>query len=510
MDLIETLAQSIKARTQSGSEPYVLLLGAGASLSSGTALARKVIEATIGSYDPVKWDRHLELCSEEDRFALLRGMVEGIAPSPGYIAMAQLVSAGFFDIILSTNYDPLVEDSLAAANMRRRDYLLLVNDIMSPETIARQIDSRVPRVKIVKLHGDLFYRRIMFTSEEMKKYPAALRSALNIPLNRRDVIVVGHGLADANLCECFGDSTSAVWRVDPFPPGDSAKAILKKRKSLERWITGSDGSFDAFFTRLRNILLPGGEAASKDRLANATVRLRTPGTDADGGLGFVISPSGHLISESTVARALCPNLVRGDPIEFRLFNGGPPQRARLVAPPRDIFDLAVFAPMDPLFDASAVGLKIASSPAVAGETFSTLVCDLSFDGWGTRAAAIAKSKPPKLGLVTGKVTRINVRDTIQGWDKPVEFTGMVETDVRLLPGTCGSPMVRSDGSVIGVLFAGNETIESSLAIPASRLLALLRDDAADTSPEMTGEVKPLAKKSKAKTNGKSKKSPKTT
>ncbi len=167
MDRIADLAQRMKAKRASGSHPYVLVLGAGASISSGTSLNRAVVERVVGTYDLKKFDGYLCRCSDDERFSILRDLVEETLPSKGYQGLAELIRAGYFNVILSTNFDPLLEDAVTALRMRPRDYIFLVHGVMEPDVIANQIDNPVPRVKIVKLHGDLFYHKFYYTGEEI-------------------------------------------------------------------------------------------------------------------------------------------------------------------------------------------------------------------------------------------------------------------------------------------------------------------------------------------------------
>jgi hypothetical protein len=165
MDLIQDLGQRMKAKRAAGADPYVLLLGAGASIASGTSLNRAVVERVVGRYDVAAFDGYLRRCSADERFGVLRELVEGAAPTPGYHALAELVRAGYFHVVLSTNFDPLLEDAIAAQRMRRRDYVLLVHGVMPPDLISRHFARSEPRVKLLKLHGDLFYRTFFCTRD---------------------------------------------------------------------------------------------------------------------------------------------------------------------------------------------------------------------------------------------------------------------------------------------------------------------------------------------------------
>ena len=134
----------MRAKRESGSHPYVLVLGAGASVASGTSLNRAVVERVVGTYDLKAFDAYLAQCSDDERFTILRDLVEGTSPSKGYQSLVELIRAGYFDVILSTNFDPLLEDAIAELPMRRRDYVFLVHGVMDPELVADHLDNKEP------------------------------------------------------------------------------------------------------------------------------------------------------------------------------------------------------------------------------------------------------------------------------------------------------------------------------------------------------------------------------
>ena len=74
MNKILDLAKRMRAKRESGSHPYVLVLGAGASVASGTSLNRAVVERVVGTHDLKAFDAYLAQCSDDERFAILRDL----------------------------------------------------------------------------------------------------------------------------------------------------------------------------------------------------------------------------------------------------------------------------------------------------------------------------------------------------------------------------------------------------------------------------------------------------
>jgi hypothetical protein len=74
--------------------------------------------------------------------------------STGYRALAALCAQNYFDFVLTTNMDPLLDDALAAARLWRRDYLLIVNGVIRPDRLELLLRGQSPRV-IVCNRGDV-------------------------------------------------------------------------------------------------------------------------------------------------------------------------------------------------------------------------------------------------------------------------------------------------------------------------------------------------------------------
>lgn len=450
MDKMLDLAQRMRAKRQSGSHPYVLVLGAGASVSSGTSLNRAVVERVVGTYDLEAFDAYLGRCSEDERFAILRDLVEGTSPSQGYQALAELIRAGYFDVILSTNFDPLLEDEIAALPMRRRDYVFLVHGVMQPEFVADHLDNRVPRVKVVKLHGDLFYRKFYYTGQEIDTFPPLIHHALEIYLNQRDVLIVGHGMRDSDINRCLREQGDAIWYAGPSPPSGEIARFMKLRRSEQNVISGPGGTFDPFFTGLRAALLGGTAQASVDEIKQVIFSIGSPGEQPVGS-GFLLGDTGLLVTDSTILAGLGQGAAPGVRAEVRPFGGGPSRAAELAIAPETVLDYAVFRVSEML---EVSPLKLADELPTVGEPVTACI-------------SVGETQ----GFHDGTVTGVNRSVPIgMGSGRTETITHLIETDIKVKPGACGSPLVRKDGLVVGVLVAGNGR---SYALTALRLREML-------------------------------------
>src|SRR5262245_45590545 len=159
------LVRDLKMRRTVGDPPPVLLLGAGASLGAGIG-AMPELYKFFDCKDFESFVSYIEGVSDAERYRYLAEFLQTRSPdtvTPGYQALAALCAEGYFDLVLTTNMDPLLDDALAAAKLWRRDYLLLVNGVMRPDRFSPLLVAESPRVQVITLHGDIFKRFMAWT-----------------------------------------------------------------------------------------------------------------------------------------------------------------------------------------------------------------------------------------------------------------------------------------------------------------------------------------------------------
>jgi hypothetical protein len=201
---------------QAGRGAYALLLGSGVSRSAeiktGYEILVDLIEkaavlsdadfegdayawyrATFG--EEPSYSRLLErlAATPAERQALLRAYFEPTederergakTPSPGHRAIAELARRGFVRVILTTNFDRLMEDALAEVGVR--PYVVRsaadVNGAPAPSQI---------ECLLVKLHGDYLNTGIRNTPEELAAYEPEVDAYLDRLLDDYGLIVCG-------------------------------------------------------------------------------------------------------------------------------------------------------------------------------------------------------------------------------------------------------------------------------------------------------------------------------
>lgn len=201
---------------------YALLLGSGISIASGVKTGWGVVEDLVGKVaavrdpgnadaraeamaDPEKWWE--SNCDEALGYSALLGAVApkpasrqallaqyfepedgdddgGKAPTAAHRAIAQLVQRGSIRVILTTNFDRLMERALQEVGI-------------SPQVVHRPeaIDAMKPlahsQVTVIKLHGDYADLDQRNTVDELESYPEAQRELLERVLDEYGLIVCG-------------------------------------------------------------------------------------------------------------------------------------------------------------------------------------------------------------------------------------------------------------------------------------------------------------------------------
>jgi hypothetical protein len=209
---LNDLVLDIRQHRVVGDHPPVVLLGAGASVESGIGSMTELFDfAKCANFE--EFCKYIAPLTLSERYRYLSDFLQTMEPAevtPGYQALAALCTEAYFDIIVTTNLDPVLDDALAAARLWRRDYLLLVNGVLRPDRLSLLLGTRSPRVKVIKLHGDLFHRFMAWTPDEMDTYLTEIAPQIKPVLQGRDMLIVGHSLRDDRIRELALGTGGAV------------------------------------------------------------------------------------------------------------------------------------------------------------------------------------------------------------------------------------------------------------------------------------------------------------
>lgn len=249
---------------------YAVLVGSGVSSAAGVPNGWQVLERLVGEVaslensdagvEPMDWFREqfgvkstysgvVEALgvTEAERQALIVRALYGEDgppdPTPGHRALARLASGGWIRIILTTNFDRLIETALTDA---RVDFTVL----STPEAVQGGLPLVHAGHVVIKLHGDQSDQTILNTDSELAAYHPAIDQLLDRVFDEYGLIVCGWSADhDTALRAALDRSTNrrftTYWAARSTPSELAAGLVSRRDAEL---ITGGDA--DAFFGRL--------------------------------------------------------------------------------------------------------------------------------------------------------------------------------------------------------------------------------------------------------------------
>jgi tetratricopeptide (TPR) repeat protein/NAD-dependent SIR2 family protein deacetylase len=258
--LLMQLAQDVKSGdpeddSQRASSKFALFLGAGASISSGIIGTERM----IGHFKKIIYERHgvefpdekkerawlksqewytkggneysrlFEECydTEPKRRSYIESIVEKAEPSFGYMVLANLIASGFFQTIVTTNFDDLVYNACTT-------YTSVRPVVYSLGGFATEMTLSSERPRILKLHGDFLYSDLKNVADELKNQDSNMTKEVERVLDEYDgIVVVGYG----------GDDASVMKLLEKIHPGKTLYWCYRKgsapAKSIKDFVTGN-------------------------------------------------------------------------------------------------------------------------------------------------------------------------------------------------------------------------------------------------------------------------------
>lgn len=254
---------------------YAVLLGSGVSRSAGILTGWEVVKDLINKVahlyeeeatpDPDTWFRNkfneepnysklLDALAKTppERNQILRGYFEANeeereqrikVPTPAHHAIAGLVNSGHIRVIVTTNFDRLMERALEAVGINP-------SVIDSPDKIEGALPLTHSLCTVIKLHGDYMDIRIKNTPEELARYDERMNKVLDRVLNEYGLIICGWSAdydvaLEAAISRCPSRRFTTYWAYK-----DRIGAAAKRLIDLRSAETVQIESADAFFQEL--------------------------------------------------------------------------------------------------------------------------------------------------------------------------------------------------------------------------------------------------------------------
>jgi hypothetical protein len=318
---IDDLASRIRQRIGPGSQmgwagPYILLLGEGCSRAAGAPsrpeIARQALK--IFQFEPnlpeagqsddevfALFEKHTQSLSSAQLGRLLRTLYARIAVPTFYQYLALLIRERYFPLILTMNFDTLLEQALSSSGVRTSDCRITTFD-RGRITSTQEFSGVEPLVHIVKLHGDLAQNIAQVTPDQIDTALNSSRQWIKSDL-KGDLVIVEHMINNDPIETWLGHTPQReVWWVASDPPPSLSIVNSWTTEPLHQ-ITGDFGRPQVFFPRLALRLL---KTPSEDDGLPAT----------EGGVTGAESTQGHLTDKLT--QTLHDEILRGQSALYSL------------------------------------------------------------------------------------------------------------------------------------------------------------------------------------------------
>jgi len=283
---IDELAARIRQRCGlHGTAPYILFLGEGCAAAAGApsraTIARQAIR-TLGSEEssagPDDADEEVfarfaaltEKLSPASLARMLRSFYSPVAVPSFYQYLALLIRERYFPLIMTMNFDTLLEQALTSAGTRSQDYRVTTitgrrSSLSDLSEEASFVDSE-PLTHIVKLHGDLAQGSAQITPEQIEEALTASRQWIKSDLYG-DMIMIEHILSDDPIDRWLSHSPQReLWWIAGNPQADTLRLDSWAARGVKE-ITGEIGRPQIFFPQLALRLLNTPFMSEEDEIA---------------------------------------------------------------------------------------------------------------------------------------------------------------------------------------------------------------------------------------------------
>ncbi|MGA4351263.1 SIR2 family protein [Ralstonia nicotianae] len=171
-------------------------------------------------------------------------------PTAAHRAIANLIAKGYVRVVLTTNFDQLLEQALSELGIN-------ATMIASADHVSGALPLIHAGPTIIKLHGDYLDTRIRNTLGELSAYEPALDRMLDQVLDQFGLVVCGwSGEWDVALKAAIDRAPSRrfpMYWAARGAPTVAAQALIDRRSARIVQIGGADSFFDALEQRVQAI-----------------------------------------------------------------------------------------------------------------------------------------------------------------------------------------------------------------------------------------------------------------
>lgn len=264
-------------RRSNNTPNFALLIGAGASASSGIKTTsemivewRQQLYEQSESKEPLeKWLQNQDWYKDEGEYSILfekvcdqrsqrriyiEECVKDAKPSWGYIYLSNIIAHNYFNVIFTPNFDDLLNEACFL-------YANLKPIVCAHDSAVADIRLTSARPKIIKLHGDFLYDSIKNTVRETETLEKNMRDKFKQFAIEYGMVIVGYGGNDRSIMDILD---AMLQSKGFFPNGlywciqkeDKVKVSKKLKRLMRReniyWIEIEN--FDEFMAELHKCL----------------------------------------------------------------------------------------------------------------------------------------------------------------------------------------------------------------------------------------------------------------
>lgn len=194
-----------------------------------------------------------------ERQQLIRGYIEPTPaerdegakqPTVAHRAIADLAASGFIKVIITTNFDRLIETALA-------DVGVTPTVLSTADQIVGALPLIHTQCSVIKLHGDYLDSRIRNTARELATYEPQFDALLDRVLDEFGLIICGwssdwdEALRGA-ITRAPARRFTTYWAVRG-DPSDAATALMKHRAAQVIRITDADSFFASLLQQVQSL-----------------------------------------------------------------------------------------------------------------------------------------------------------------------------------------------------------------------------------------------------------------
>ncbi len=174
-------------------------------------------------------------------YAYLERKMENAEPGFGYYPLVQFLTTTESNLVITTNFDSLVEDALFIYTKKRPI-------VVGHESLAEFIDVNTKRPIVAKLHRGLFFNPLN-RKEELQELSEEWKKVLRMVFRIFTPIVIGYGGGDRTLMKFLADENVELNGIfwcyvkgerEGGGPGDEIVRLVKRQKGYFVSIAGFD------------------------------------------------------------------------------------------------------------------------------------------------------------------------------------------------------------------------------------------------------------------------------